>query len=129
MKKSTLFVLWGILYTLCAGLGFIPEHHWLLTVAGIAFFVPGGYLLYQAVQKNDRKTILLIRKLSILSLSLTLIFLVLNILSVLWSEVLGIILYRVLVIVSAPMVCCGGYALSIFLWAILLIASIKYSKN
>ena len=87
MKKTTLFVLWGMLYILCAGLGFIPEHH------------------------------------------LTAVFLVLNILSVLWSEVLGNILYGILVIVSSPMVCCGGYAVSIFLWACLLIACIKYGKK
>ena len=129
MKKSTLFVLWGMLYILCAGLGFIPEHHWLLTVAGIAFFIPGGWLLYEAVQEEDRKTILLIRNISALSLSLTAVFLVLNILSVLWSEVLGNILYGILVIVSSPMVCCGGYAVSIFLWACLLIAGIKYGKK
>ena len=133
MKKSTLFALWSFLFVLCAGLGFIPNPEgfvtWLLALIGVAFFVPGGYLLYQAVQAKDQKTILLIRKISALSLILTLVFLVLNILSVLWSEVLGNILYGILVIVSSPMVCCGSYALSIFLWACLLIAGIKYGKK
>ena len=124
MKKTPRFVLWGMLYIQCAGLGFIPEHHWLLPVAGNAFFIPGGGLLDEAVQKKDRKTILLIRNISALSLSVTAVFLVLNILSVLWSEVLGNILYGILVSVSSPMVCCGGYAVSIFLWACLLIAGI-----
>ena len=101
----------------------------LLRILGIGAFVPAGYLLYQAVQAIDRKTILLIRKISILSLILTFVFLVLNILSVLWSEALGNVLYIILVMVSSPMVCCGGYAVSIFLWACLLIASIKYSKK
>jgi hypothetical protein len=133
MKKSTLFALWSFLFILCAVLGFIPEPEGavkvLLRILGIGAFVPAGYLLYQAVQAKDRKTILLIRKISILSLSLTFVFLVLNILSVLWSEALGNVLYIILVMVSSPMVCCGGYAVSIFLWACLLIASIKYGKK
>ena len=133
MKQKTLFVLWGGMYILCAGLGFIPQPEgwlkWLLTFIGVAFFVPGAYLLYRAVQEKNRKTIHLIRKLSILSLALTLTLLVLNILSVLWSETLGNVLYILLVIVSSPMACCGGYALSIFLWACLLMASLKYGKK
>ena len=133
MKKSSLFALWGFLFILCAVLGFIPSPEGFLKVVlrivGVGFFVPAGYLLYQSVQTKDRKTILLIRKISAISLALTLVFLVLNILSVLWSEVLGSILYAILVIVSSPMVCCGGYAVSIFLWACLLIAGIKYGKK
>ena len=133
MKKSTLFALWSFLFILCAVLGFIPEPEGavkvLLRFLGIGAFVPAGCLLYQAVQAKDRKTILLIRKISILSLSLTFVFLVLNILSVLWSEALGNVLYIILVMVSSPMVCCGGYAVSIFLWACLLYTSIPGRKK
>ena len=133
MKSKTLFVLWGGMFILCAALGFIPEPagllKWLLTILGVAFFFPGGWLLYRAIQEKDRKTILLIRKISALSLGLTLLLLVLNILSVFWTQTLGNLLYVLLVIVSSPMVCCGGYALSIFLWACLLMASLKYGKK
>ena len=133
MKKSTFFALWGFLWILCAFLGFIPEPEgvakWLLRILGVGCFIPGGYLLYQAAKAKDRKTILLIRNISAISLGLTFLFLVLNILSVLWSETLGNLLYGILVVVSSPMICCGGYAVSIFLWACLLIASIKYGKK
>lgn len=133
MKKSTLFALWSFLWVLCAFLGFIPEPEgvakWLLRILGLGSFVPAGYLLYQAAKAKDRKTTLLIRNISALSLGLTFLFLVLNILSVLWSEALGNLLYGILVVVSSPMICCGGYAVSIFLWACLLIASIKYGKK
>lgn len=133
MKQKTLYVLWGGMFILCAALGFIPEPtgllKWLMTALSVAFFVPGGLLLYRAIQEKDRQTVLLIRNLAALSLALTLILLVLNILSVLWTEFLGDALYVILVIVSSPMVCGGSYALSMFLWACLLIVSLKNAKK
>lgn len=133
MKKTALFALWGFLLILCAGLGFIPEPEgalkWLLRILGAACFVPGGMLLYRAVREKDKKILCLIRKVSLISLILTALLLVLNILSVMWSETVGTVLYGLLIIVSSPMVCCGSYALSLFLWACLLTVSLKFEKN
>ena len=50
MKKEYLFALWGGLFTLCAVLGFIPAPgkalQILMTLLSVAFFVPGGLLLW-----------------------------------------------------------------------------------
>ena len=129
MKKSTLFVLWGCLFIICAGLGFIPEPtgagRFLLTVLAIGFFAPPAVLLYRARQEADRPTTQLIRNLSALSLAVTVATLILNFLSAFWPEFWGNVLYGILVIVSAPMICCGYWALSLFGWACLLMASLK----
>ena len=133
MKQKILFALWGFLFILCAGLGFIPEPEgalkWLLCILGIAFFVPGGLLLYRAVQEKDTKLLRLIRRICLISLTLTALLLVLNILSVMWNETLGSVLYCLLILVSSPMICCGSYALSLFLWACLLTVSLKFANN
>ena len=71
----------------------------------------------------------LVCNLSALSLGLTLILLVLNFLTALQSEFLGQVLHYTLVIVSSPMICSGHWAMSLFLWACLLIASRKQTRR
>ena len=78
MTKQTLFILWSILFALCAGLGFLPETGVLTTAAALLFFVPPAVLLYRAKQVGDDHTRLLIRNLSALSLGLTVALLVAN---------------------------------------------------
>lgn len=133
MSKRTLFALWGVMFIVCAALGFIPEPQgavrFLLTALSVAFFVPPAWLLYTAGQTRDEHTRLLIRNLSALSLALTLVLLVGNVLSALTSEFLGKLLHTVLVIVSAPMICSGYWVLSLFLWACLLMASLSIRKG
>ena len=129
MNQKFLFTLWGGLFIVCAAMGFIPDPagvgRILLTLLSIAFFVPPALALYQAIQDGDRPVLRLIRNLSALSLGLTLVLLVLNFLSALRSETLGNILYHILIIVSSPMVCSGCWVLSLFLWACLLMVSLK----
>ena len=133
MKKSVLLPLWAALFVLCAALGFLnqPEDvtRGLLTLLSVLFFVPPFALLWQAKAEKNMHTVVLIRNLSVLSLVLTMALLVLNLLSVTGSEFLGNLLYYVLVIVSSPMVCSGYWALSLFLWACLLIVSGKMLKK
>ena len=129
MRNKTLFILWAALFILCAGLGFIPAPtgvgKWVLVALAAVFFIPGFALVKRADDKKDRRTLALVRNLSILSLSLTLVTLVANILSVLGTETLGNICYSILIIVSAPMVCGQYWFLSLFLWACLMILSIS----
>lgn len=129
MNRKFLFALWGGLFIVCAAMGFIPEPigvvRGILTLLSVAFFVPPFMLLYQAGRDGDTPVIKLIRSLAALSLGLTLVLLVLNFLSALRSEVLGDILYNILIIVSSPMVCSGYWVLSLFLWACLLMVSLK----
>lgn len=133
MNQKPLFALWGGLFILCAGLGFIPAPSGAarvaLTLLSLAFFVPPALLLYRAVQEKNMDVVKLVRNLSALSLGLTLALLIFNFLSVLRAEVLGNVLYWILVIVSSPMACSGYWALSLFLWACLLMASLKLLRR
>ena len=133
MNKKILFALWGGLFSLCAGLGFIPEPapmlRWLLTVLSLACFVPPAVLLYRAGASENRDGAKLIRNLSALSLGLTLVLLVLNFLTALRAGNLGAVLSYALVIVSSPMVCSGHWAMSLFCWACLLMASLRVLRR
>ena len=77
MNQKTLFALWGGLFALCAGLGFIDETagfwHVVLVVLALAFFIPPAVLLYRADQEKDNNTLQLIRNFSALSLLLTMV--------------------------------------------------------
>ena len=131
MSKKLLFALWGGLFILCAGLGFIPGFSQnvsagaqaVLTVLSVAFFAPPAYLIYAAKKEKDAHTLKLVRGISLLSLGLTLLALVLNVLSAMGTVTMGNALFAVLIVVSSPMVCSGYWALSLFLWACLLIVS------
>lgn len=127
MKEKTLYILWGFLFILCAGLGFIPEPTGfgkaVLVILSLLFFVPGTLLLVNAIRDQNRKTVLCVRLISACSLGLTLILLVANILSVNASEVLGNILYWLLVVASSPMICGQYWLLTLFLWGCLLTGS------
>ena len=133
MGKKAWFVLWGGLFILCAGLGFIPAPagflKGLMTALSILFFVPGAALLYGAKQKKDHQMATLIRNLSAASLGMTLLVLVANFLSFGAGDAVGDGLYAVLVIVSSPMICSGYWLLSLFLWACLLVGSLEILKK
>lgn len=133
MNKKWLFVLWGGLYMVCGGLGFVYQPEGVLKVLlialAVAFFVPGGMLLYGAVQENDAFTLKLIRNLAALSLALTVVLVSLNFMSVWGSETLGVVLHSVLVLVSSPMFCGQYWVLSLFGWAFLMIAAMSELKK
>lgn len=133
MKEKTLYILWGLLFILCAGLGFIPEPTGfgkaVLVILALLFFVPGTLLLVNAIRNENRKTVLRVRLISVCSLGLTLILLVANVLSVNASEVLGNILYWLLVVVSSPMICGRYWLLTLFLWGCLLTGSFMRPKK
>ena len=133
MKNKSLLAIWGIFYIICAGLGFIPEPEGtvriFLTVISILFFVPPAILLFDAFSSGDKKTIRLIRLLSALSLVLTLVLLTANFLAALGASWLGTLLHILLVIGTAPMLCSNYWVLSLFLWAVLLVASCQKRKE
>ena len=133
MKKNGLFVLWGVLFAACAGLGFMPQPagalKWLLGILGLVFFAPPVLLLARAQESGDRAVAALVRNLAIASLVLTLLALVGNVLSLLGGVKLGNVLNAVLAIVSTPMFCSQIWVLSIFCWAFLMIAANKLVKK
>lgn len=133
MHKKQLLRLWALLFILCAGLGFLPDPQGmtdaLLKLAAVCFFIPPFLLLKEAKKTSDINTLLLVRNLCTLSLVLTALLLAANFLSVRAGEWLGNLLYCMLVIVSSPMICSGIWALSLFLWAYLLVLSEKLRKS
>ena len=129
MRKTGLLAAWGGLFVICAGLGFLPEPQGalrgLLIALAVVFFLPGALLLWQGRRQKDDDAIRLVRNLSALSLGLTLALLVANVASVLAPETVGDLLHGVLGVVSVPMFCGQVWVMSLFLWACLLICSLR----
>ena len=133
MTKKTLYTLWGGLYILCAGLGFIPGFagtvspaaQSALTALALLFFLPPGWLLVQANREGDKVTLRRVRNLSALSLGLTLLVLVGGLFFTMAGDAVGIFFHVVLILVSSPMVCGGYWVVSLFLWACLLMVSLS----
>ena len=121
MSNTVLYALWGGLYALCAALGFIAEPknsmRILMIMLSVGLFVPPFVLSYRAAQKKDRRTLLLVRNLSLSWLVLASVLLMVSFLTVFASETLGNLMHVLLTIVASPMVACGNWALAIFLWA------------
>lgn len=133
MKEKIAYGCWACLYVLCVWLGVVNQPEGagkiLFVLAALAFFVPGVLLLVWGIREDNRKQIKTVRILAVLSLSLTLMALIANFCSVLFSETLGNVLHTVLVVVSAPMVCSQYWVLSLFLWASLLMGSFLKIKK
>ncbi len=127
MKKTALYILWGIAYGICLAVGFLPNltgfWKFVALLLGVLFFIPPFVLFVQGRKEKSRKTLLVLRLVSILSLVLTLILLVLNLLSVNFSAQAGLWLYVLLGMFACPMYCVKYWFLSLFLWACLLFAT------
>ena len=121
MSNTVLYALWAGLYALCAALGFITAPgeglQFVMTVCSVVLFVPPLVLNYQAAKAKDRRTLELVRNLSLGWLLVTSLLLIGNFLTVFASERVGNLLYSLLIIVSSPLVCGGSWALALFLWA------------
>ena len=127
MTKKYLYPIWGAMYVICAYLGLLPEQNAVgkafMTAVSVLFFVPGFCLLGIAISQKNKKDLKYLRLISGIILGLTLLALVGNILSIMGSITLGNVLHVVLVLVSVPMMCGQYWALSLFLWAVLFMAT------
>lgn len=127
MKEKILYAIWASLYILCVGLGTVENAAGLgkalLIASAVIFFLPGGALLYHGLQTGNNKVLQRLRLVCLTSLVLTLILIVANLMSVSASAKTGKVLYDLLQLFSAPMLCGQYWALSLFLWACLLMAS------
>ena len=133
MKDRTLNLIWLYLYILCAALGFIPEPQGLLqamlALAAICFFIPPSVLIYRGVRHHAPKHLRRVQSLSILSLALTTVLYVANILSVAASDLMGSILNAALTVLAAPALTFPIPIVPIFGWACLLVTCLKYRKS
>ena len=123
MKQKTLYAIWGVLYALCCALGFLPQKGVILTVFSVLFFLPGVLILADAYKQQNQIALRTLRYVSLGSLVLTLALLAASFASAQGSLKLGDVLHYILGIVSVPMFCSSIWALSLFLWACLFIAS------
>lgn len=133
MKERKLYLYWLYLYILCAALGFIRQRSplvtALLTLLGLVFYIPPGWILYRS--RRDKKQLTPILLISTLSLVLTLLLFIANALSVLAPQnlMLGNILNATLVVFSSPMMCLPLQGLGIFGWACLLFTALYLRKR
>lgn len=123
MKQKNLYAIWGVLYVLCCALGFLPQKNTVLTVISGLFFIPGILILIDAYKQQDKKALLRLRLVCLGSLVLTLAILAASFASAQGSLALGDALHYILGFVSVPMYCSSIWALPLFLWACLFIAS------
>lgn len=132
-RKGKLALAWAGMYVLCTILGFINTKNGFLqaifAIVSMGFFLPGGILLYEAVGAKDQKTIRTIRYLSITSLSLTVLTLIGNVLTLPATEAVGDRMYGLLIVVSTPMISSQAWVISLFLWACLLMGSFVKKKK
>ena len=136
MKKNiVLYGLWGCFYILCMVLGYTvtevatTAQQVGLTVISLAFFAPPAILLIDSYRQKDAKGLRILRIISGLSLGLTFLVLILNVLSAAWSDAAGEFLNQLLILVSVPMVTCGNWLVCLFLWACLLFATFPAKKK
>ena len=124
MNTTSFYTVWAGYFILCAGLGFVPEPagfgKFLLMGLALGFFAVPGWFLAWLDKRGDRLHIRIVRNLAIASLGLTLGLILINFVSFMAPEAVGNLLYILLVIVSAPMVCGQYWVLSLFGWACLL---------
>ena len=131
-KTKKIWLFWGLFYLICTVCGFVSSPsgvaYGLFVLLSLGFFVPPGMLIYQAVTQKDRKLLKTVRLLSIVSISVTLVMILLNFLTFEASESWGLVLYWLLILVSAPMVCGQAWIIGLFGWACLLMTSIHFLR-
>ena len=129
MKKSVVYGIWAAIYCICVGLGFVPNPTGLgkalLVMSSLICFLPPFYLYWLARKEKCRKTMLVLRLISGGILTLSALLISLNFLSVYFSAHTGLILYVMLVMFTAPMMCGQYWVLSLFLWACVFMVSLK----
>ena len=86
-------------------------------------------LLYRAVKQSDQKALRWLRGISLFSLIATVTLFILTVLAAAAPAALGDFLHFLMVICCAPMVCAQVWLLSLFLWACLLVVSLKHWKT
>ena len=127
-KEAVLYGIWAAMYVAAVLLSLVNHAQGvglvLIQIYSVAFFIPGAILAVKALKEKNKTQLKRLRVISILSLALTVVLLVANFLSVGGSAQLGRILNSFLILVSAPMLICFNWAVSLFLWACLLMVTI-----
>ena len=133
MKKNTiLYIVWAVLYCACVGFSFVSNRNLggkiFLIGLNLVFYVPPFVLAIKALKEENRKALKTLRWISVSVLVLATVMLVLNILSVKFSARVGLIMYVLLAVLAPPLACAQQFALSLFLWACLLMLTIQKQR-
>lgn len=128
-KKSVVYVVWAVWYLICLFLclGKTPVG-WAkapFVLVGLLFYVPPFYLLWLAKQDKEKKTVAVLRVISIASLAAFAVLYALNILSVNWSVQAGRVLYYLLIVFCAPIMCGQFFVFGLYLWGCILMVTLK----
>lgn len=136
MKDKQLYLYWLYLYIICAILSFIPQERnplvaALLAILTLVFFLPPAILLYRGIRQESHPHLKTIALISALSLGLTTLLFIANILTALAPNnlLLGNIFYALLILFSTPMLCAPYPILSPLLWASLLVIALRWRKK
>ena len=134
MKNTKLiWCLWAVAYVICTVCAFFPVASGALTglflLLSLGFFVPPALLIFEGVQRKNRKILQIIRNLSLISLGLTLVLILLNFVAFQASQAWGMVLYWLLILVSTPMICSQVWVVGLFGWACLLMTCLKFLKK
>ena len=129
MKKlsyKTLYIAWAGMFALTVVLGFQfpePESRLLqvvLILIALLFFLPPWVVLVKAKAEDQRFHVRLVGLLAVASIVLTVLLIILNIMSPMWSEAVGNALNAAMIVVSTPMVCSNFYVSSLFMWGVII---------
>lgn len=133
MSNKVLSFIWGGFYVLCLAMSFFGDtqgtQYGALMVLGLAFFVPGGFLLHRGVTKENGVIVRTVFWLSVSSLVSTMIMLIVTFLTVNASKDVGLAVHILLAAVSVPMICSQVWVLSLFIWACFLMVCISYMRK
>lgn len=132
-KMKKLWIIWAALYAVCGVCGFfVPGNNLLYALffmLALAFFAPAGFLIWEAVQRREKKLLRILRTISLISLLVTMVTIVLNFVTVQASADWGTVMYWLLILVSVPMVCGQIWAVSLFGWACVLMTCIHFLRK
>ena len=127
-KVGILYGIWAVMYVAAVLLSLLDNVQGgglvLLNIYAFLFFIPGGILAYWAIREKCRIQLRVLRIISSVSLILTVALLVVTFLCVNASVQVGRILHSFLILVSAPMLISYSWAVSLFLWACLLVTTL-----
>ncbi len=132
-KERLMYIIWIALYVGCVLLSLVDSVQGgglvLIRIASLLFFVPGAVLAGWGVKDNNKRILKTVRIVCLTSLVLTTVVLVANFLSVGATAQTGRIWNGILLLVSAPMSIVPFWALSLFLWACLLMMTFPGVMN
>ena len=129
MKKNTvLYIIWAVLYCACVGFSFVGEttvgEKAFLIALSVLFFVPPYWLYVLAKKENNRKTLLVLRLISIIVLALVPILFFLNVLSVNYTATFGLVVFVLFTMFSPPLLTSQTWIIPLFLWAVLMMLTL-----